>query len=413
MFDTDRWQEIFETIRKNKLRSFLTSLSVAWGIFMLVILIGAGNGLRSGVTYTFRDDAVNSIWFFPGTTSMPYEGHPPGRRIRLENEDYERFKSGIDGVDKITSRFHPRDETIVTYGAKSASFDIRAVHPDHQYLENTKIVAGRFLNDLDLAEKRKVTVIGVDVIAMLAPDRDKLSLLGEQVTIGGLQHRVIGIFEDEGGEEERRRIYVPITTAQTAWNGGNRVDRIMFTVGDATEETSQHMADEARQMLATRYKFDPKDPNALRVRNNLEQFRKIVAVLDGIGLFVWIIGLGTIVAGVVAVSNIMLISVKERTKEIGVRKALGATPRSIVMMILSEAILLTGVAGYVGLVSGIGVLEAARELMPPSDYFRDPHVDIKVAAAATIILIFAGALAGFFPARRAAAVKPVVALRDE
>jgi ABC-type antimicrobial peptide transport system permease subunit len=247
----------------------------------------------------------------------------------------------------------------------------------------------------------------------LAPGRDRLSLLGEQLTIGGLPHRVIGIFEDEGGEEERRRIYVPITTAQTAWGGRNRVNRIMFTVGDATEERSKQMADEARQMLAARYRFDPKDPNALRVRNNLEQFRKITAVLDGIGLFVWIIGLGTIVAGVAAVSNIMLISVKERTKEIGVRKALGATPRSIVMMILSEALLLTGVAGYLGLVGGIAVLELARELMPPSDYFRDPHVNLQVAIAATVILVIAGGLAGFFPARRAAAVQPVVALRDE
>ncbi len=410
MFDTDRWQEIFETLRRSKLRTLLTSLAVAWGSFMLVLLLGAGNGLRSGVGFAFRDDAVNSIWLYPGSTSIPFEGHPPGRRIKLANEDYDQFKVAIAGVDKITSRFYPAGETFVTYGAKSAPFDIRAVHPDHQVLENTRMVSGRFLNDLDLKEKRKVAVLGVDVVQVIAAGKD---LLNQTVRIGGIPYQVIGIFDDDGGRSERRKVYLPITTAQVAWKGGNRVDQLMFTVGDATPEESQRMADEAVRMMAQRYRFSPKDKRALSARNNVEAFQKITRILDGIGVFVWLIGLGTIVAGIVGVSNIMLISVRERTQEIGIRKALGATPRSIISMILTEAVLITGVSGYLGLLAGIGVLELARTFVPPSDYFRDPQVNFGVALTATVILVLAGALAGFFPARRAAAVSPVVALRNE
>lgn len=410
LLDADRWVELFDTLRRNKLRSTLTSLAVAWGIFMLVVLLGAGTGLANGVTYAFRDDAVNSIWFWPGTTALPFEGHPPGRQLRFENADHDRF-AALPGVDKITSRFYPPgDELLVRYRARAAPFEIRSVHPDHLFLENTRIVAGRFLDPLDLAERRKVTVLGAAVLEGLGADG---SILGEDVALGGIPHRVVGIFDDDGGDEERRRVYVPITTAQAAWGGGDRVQRIMFTVGDASLEVSERLAAQALAMLAARYKFDPADKSAVRVRNNLREQQKIMRVIDGIGLFVWLIGLGTIVAGIVGVSNIMLISVKERTKELGLRKALGATPRSIVVMVLTEAVVITGVAGYVGLLAGLGALELGRALIPPSDYFRDPQMKLELALVATAILIAAGALAGFFPARRAASVSPVVALRDE
>jgi putative ABC transport system permease protein len=341
---------------------------------------------------------------------MPHEGHAPGRRIKLTNEDYDRFKSSIAGVEKITSRFYPGEATLVTYGSKSAPFDIRAVHPDHQVLENTRMVAGRFLDDLDLSEKRKVAVLGVEVVKILAGGRD---LLHETVRIGGIPYQVIGIFEDDGGSDEQRKVYLPITTAQVAWNGGNRVDQLMFTVGAATPDQARRMTDEAVRILAQRYRFSPSDKRALRARNNLEAFEKISGILDGIGVFVWLIGLGTIVAGIVGVSNIMLISVRERTREIGIRKALGAPPRSIVSMILAEAILITGVSGYFGVVAGLGALELARSVIPPADYFRDPQVNLAVVLTATVVLVLAGALAGYFPARRAAAVSPVAALRNE
>lgn len=409
MLDLDRWQEIFEVIRKNKLRSFLTGLAVAWGIFMLVILLGAGTGLQNGVSYMFRDDAVNSIWVWPGVTEEPYQGHAPGRRIKLDNEDYDTIKA-MDSIDKISGRFNPRGSRIVSYGEESGSFDIRAVHPDHLFIEKTIITSGRFLDDLDIEEERKVAVIGAEVVKQLFKGKDAT---GEYLSISGIPYRVIGVFRDEGGENELRKIYIPISTAQLAFSGGTRVDQMLFTVGDATEEESKSIEEEIKRMLSTRYHFSLEDKGALRMRNGLEDYQRIMGIIHGINAFVWLIGIGTIIAGVVGVSNIMLISVKERTKEIGVRKALGATPWSIVSQIILEALLITGVSGYFGLMGGIGLLELTKTMLPPTDFFRQPEVDLRVAISATIVLIVSGVLAGFFPARQAAKVNPVVALRDE
>jgi putative ABC transport system permease protein len=409
VFDLDRWQEILEVIRKNKLRSFLTGLAVSWGIFMLVILLGAGAGLQNGVAYMFRDDAVNSIWVWPGITEEPYQGLSPGRRIKLDNEDYNNVKQ-FEQVDHITSRFNPGRSLIVAYGDESASFDIRAVHPDHQVLEKTIVTHGRYISDLDIQEKRKVAVVGADVVKQLIK---KKNVVGEYIAIAGIPHRIIGVFEDEGGENELRKIYIPISAAQITFSGGERVDQLLFTVGDASEAESKQIENSVKRMLASRYKFSTEDKGALRIRNGLEDYERIMGIIIGINIFVWLIGIGTIIAGVVGVSNIMLISVKERTKEIGIRKALGATPWSIVSQIMLEALLITGVSGYIGLMAGVGLLEAAKTLIPPTDFFRQPEVDLGVAISAVVVLVVAGSLAGFFPARQAAKVNPVVALRDE
>jgi putative ABC transport system permease protein len=391
VIDIDRWQEILDTISHHKLRTFLTALSVAWGIFMLVILLAAGTGLHNGISHEFRDDAVNSIWMHPRRTSKPYKGHSSGRRITATNDDHELVRTGIDGVEHITSRFRLRFEFTVNYKNENASFDIRAVHPDHQYLEKTLITSGRFLHDRDLNERRKVAVVGVDVVKVLYKGADPL---GTFLEIAGIPYKVVGVFEDEGAEGELRKIYIPITTAQMAYGGTNRVDMVMFTIGDANVEDSKRMAEELRTMMAMRHNFAPDD-------------------VDWMRLFIWIIGIGTIIAGIVGVSNIMLISVKERTKEIGVRKAMGATPSSIIALILQEALLVTGVAGYLGLVAGVALIEAFNKYVPAIEMFRNPDVDLGVAFTATIVLVVAGLLAGFFPALRAAKVNPIVALRDE
>jgi putative ABC transport system permease protein len=411
LVDLDRWQEVLDTVRKNKLRALLTSLAVVWGVFMLVVLLGAGNGLRNGVVYLFRDDAVNSIWLYPGKTTMPYAGHAVGRPVRFTNDDFFAIRAALP-VEHITSRFYPSGEVTVTYKEQHAAFDLRAVHPDHLFLERTEMTAGRFIDDLDLRERRKVAVIGAAVVELLFPGENPLGL---RIDIGGISHEIVGVFEDPGEAGERRKIYVPITTAQLAWGGGGRnVAQIMFTLlPKATVADSKRAAEEARRLLARRHEFSPDDKDAVFVRNNLENFQRVSGVVDGIAAFVWLIGLGTIVASIVGVSNIMLISVRERTREIGLRKALGATPGSIVGLVLAEAVLLTSAAGYLGLLCGVGALEAARNLLPESDYFRDPEVDVRLVVTATVVLVAAGALAGFFPARRAARVSPVVALRDE
>lgn len=408
----DRLYELYDTLRTAKLRTAVTALSVAWGIFMLVILLGAGRGIQNGAEYEFRDDSTNSLWLWRGVTSMPHEGHKPGRRVRFDLDDVDAVRRDIDGVEHITGRFYLPGEYTVSYGGVVGSFEVRATHPDHRHLENTLIREGRFLNELDLAERRKVAVIGPAVVDRLFTDGDHV--LGEWINVKGTMYRVIGIFEDSGGEEEEQKIYIPITTAQMVYGGGREVHQLMFTLPSVTEvEASQQKVAETAALFASRHDFSPKDKRALRVRNTVEEYQRVAGLFSKIRLFIWIVGIGTIIAGIVGVSNIMLISVRERTKEIGIRKALGATPFTIVSQILFEALLVTGLSGYVGLFVGLGALEVAKSNLPPGAFFRDPEADFTVVVTATLILILAGLLAGYFPARLAAKVAPSVALRAE
>ena len=414
MFNLDMWQEIYGTVRRNKLRTTLTGFAVAWGIFMLVVLLGAGRGLANGIQYQFRDDAVNSIWIFPGKTSMPYDGQGPGRQIQLDNGDYDAIKA-LPGVEHISGRLYLWNEGTVSRGDKHTAYDIRAVHPDHRYIEKTEMITGRFINDIDLNQRRKVAVIGDEVREFLfRPDEDPI---GQWITIYGLQYEVVGVFHDEGGEGERKKIYIPISTAQMAYGGAqggtDKMNHLMFTVGDASAAASKALETRVTKLLAKRHHFSPDDKRALRTRNNLEEYGKIATVITMMQLMVWVVSLLTILAGIVGVSNIMLIAVRERTREIGVRKALGATPGSILSMITQEALVLTAVAGYVGLAAGVGLIALVAHFMPASDFFRNPEIDMRIAIMATILLVITGTLAGFFPAWRAARVHPIEALRDE
>lgn len=410
MFSIDRWQEVLSTLARNPLRSILTALAVAWGIFMLVVLLGMGRGLRAGTEKSFADDAANSVWIFGGTTSQPHQGLPVNRRIFFDNGDYAALRRHPE-VDKLTGRFFPRSgEFQIRVGAKVSSFDVRSVHPEHLYLEKTLMAAGRFLNETDLRETRKVAVIGVPVAEFLWNDTD---VIGRWLEINGVAFQVIGLFTDAGDPGEMRKLYIPITTAQLAYNGADRVNMLMFTVGDKTVAETKALVDDVTGLLAERQRFAADDRQALRIRNNLEQYATFQEIFLIIEIFIVVMGACTLVAGIVGVSNIMMIVVKERTKEIGVRKALGATPWTIITTILQESVFLTAVAGYLGLVAGVGVLELVAWLVPENDFFGDPAVDLRVGIGATVVLVLSGALAGFFPARTAAKVSPVVALRDE
>lgn len=410
MPDVDSWQEILETVRKNKLRTFLTAFSVAWGILILVVLLGSGQGLSHGVEYQFRDDAINTIWVWSGQTSMPYRGLQPGRRVQFTNDDYEDIKANMRGLDHVTGRFFVRGVLKIVYRGQTASYNVRAVHPDHQYMEKTIVTEGRFINPLDIREYRKVAVIGDRVKAQLMKGRPAI---GEYIELNGIPFLVVGVFTDEGSQGELETIYLPISTAQRAFNGANRIGMVMMTVGDAGLEESKAIVTDLRNRIAERHDFSPDDERAVFISNALEQFQRFVNLMGGIRMFIWVIGVGTLLAGVVGVSNIMLIAVKERTKEIGIRKALGATPWSIMSLVLQESVFVTAVAGYFGLVGGVALLELMARVIRGSDFFRNPSVDLTAALSATAILILAGAIAGFFPARRAAAVRPVEALRDE
>lgn len=405
------FHELVETLRTAKLRTAVTALSVAWGIFMLVILLGAGAGIQNGAEHSFRDDATNSIWVYRGTTSLPFEGHKIGRPVRLEDDDYDAISREIPGVEHITGRFYIQSQFTVSYGGTVSSFDVRACHPGHRFIENTQILEGRFINELDLKERRKVAVIGPIAIDRLFHHKKPL---GEWIDINGTMYRVVGIFDDDGGEEEQAKIYIPISTAQMVYGGPKQIHQLMFTIPEDTDVAhSEAVVEETKQLLARRHHYSPNDKSAVRVRNTIEDFQRIIGLFARIRFFIWIVGFGTIVAGIVGVSNIMLISVRERTKEIGIRKALGATPWKIVSQILLEALVVTGTSGYLGLVAGLALIEIVRRYVPPNDYFRSPQVDLGVAVGATVVLVFSGLLAGYFPARMAAKVSPIVALRAE
>src|SRR6185503_12183594 len=270
------------------------------------------------------------------------------------NDDYDVVRGGVRGIEHITSRFFIRGNLTVAYRGETSSFDVRSVHPDHQFLEKTIMLEGRFLNPLDIQEYRKVAVIGTKVKDMLFKGKPAM---GEYIKVNGVPFQVVGVFTDEGGEGELEKIYLPISTAQRTYSGGKNIRMMMMTVGDATVGQSQAIADELRNRMAERHDFDPKDERAVSISNAVVEFQRFVNLMGGIRTFVWVIGIGTLLAGVVGVSNIMMIAVKERTREIGIRKAIGATPASVMALVLQEAVLITAVAGYFGLVAGVAVLQ--------------------------------------------------------
>jgi len=410
MFDLDKWQEIFATIEKNKLRTFLTGFSVAWGIFMLIILQGAGVGLQKGVESQFRSSATNTIWIWNGQTSKAYAGMKPGRNVQMTNEDHDYLVQSVSGIDKLSSRYELWRGNTVSHNNEFGSYNIRSVHPAYAEIEKLVLVEGRFVNEIDINEFRKSAIISTKV-------RDALfkteKALDDYIKVNGVPFKVVGIFTDDDGRDENMQVvYLPISTAQRVFGGGRNVQTMAVTVGDASAEESKLIQDNLKQKLAARHHYDPTDERAMFFWNSVEEFQRFKNLFASISLFIWIVGIGTIIAGVVGVSNIMMIVVKDRTKEIGIRKALGATPASIISLILQEAILITGFAGYVGLVLGVGLLEIiSKQIDTP--FFKQPEVNIQIAIGATILLVVAGALAGFIPARRAAAIKPIEALRDE
>ncbi|CAN5913941.1 ABC transporter permease [soil metagenome] len=413
LFSLDRWTEVLVTIGRSKLRTALTMISVSWGIFVLVALLGLGNGLDNGMRENFARDATNGVWVSANKTSVAHGGYDVGRRLMFENADYQRAKK-VPGIEYMAGQHFIGGQrwgsSLVTKrGAKANSFELDAVHQDAIRLAAHTVTTGRFLTAADILQRRKSAVIGQTVAQFLFEGANPI---GEWIEIGSVPFQVVGVFTDPGGAEEERRIYIPISTAQLAFNGGEKVGMLEFTVGQASPDETQKIIDQITGQLADRYSFDPNDRQAVRVQNNIEQFERFRKLFWMISAFIVVIGLGTLAAGVVGVSNIMMIAVKERTKEIGVRKALGATPNSIVFMIIQEAVFLTGVAGLLGLAAGVGASELIGYLKL-TDFIANPSIDIKVGVGAAVFLVIAGALAGYFPARAAAKVNPIHALRDQ
>ncbi len=421
MFDLDKWQEIFSTIKKNKLRTFLTGFAIAWGIFMLMILLGAGNGLSNGVGSNFEGNAMNAMWIWSRETSVPYQGLKPGRRIYFDLKDYEDIKK-IEHIDLVSARYFSNSRTY-SYNNEYGGYTTQACHPDYQYIEKLEIVEGRFINDIDIKYKRKVVVIGNDIKEALFKTVDPV---GDFLNIDGVLYRVIGVYDEKDPREGSRQGLIPISTAHLLFNIGTRVHNFAITTEDISKDESLKVEQQIRELLAKNHRFDVDDPRAIGIYNSLEDYVETMNIFKAINMFIWLIGIGTLIAGIVGVSNIMLIVVKERTKEIGIRKALGATPRSIVGLILLESVFITLLAGYVGMFFGISLMEIINFFMEKTAtaaanngdrgqmrMFMNPTVDLNIAISSLILLVSAGALAGYIPAKRAASIKPIVALRDE
>jgi putative ABC transport system permease protein len=420
MFEFDNLHEIWSTIKKNKLRTFLTGFAIAWGIFMLIILLASGNGLRNGIAYNFRYMADNTVLCWTRYTTKTWKGFQPNRRIEFTEKDILAVKREHPEIDLISAK-NDRTDTL-TYNQEFLIGSIQAIHPDYASILYTPLQSGRFINELDIMGKRKVIVLPVRSVEVLF--RDLVKPLGEFVQLGNLMFQVVGIYEEQEGNNSPPA-FIPFTTGQSLYDGGYRVHEMAFTLkGVNTEAESEAFEKRFRERMARHHQFDPTDLNPIGMYNSGNEFRMWQGMNNGIALFIWIIGIGTLMAGIVGVSNIMLITVRERTKEFGIRKAIGAKPSSILKLIIVESVLVTAVFGYIGMVSGIGLTELINYVMEmagansgggemDTTVFHNPTVDLGTALAATGVLILAGVLAGYFPARKAVNISAVEAMRME
>ena len=413
MFDLDQWQEILGTVRRHKLRTGLTAFGVFWGIFMLAVLLAAGKGVRNGAEKEF-DVAKNAVFVWSQRTSVPFMGLKAGRNVQFTNDDVAALERGVPEAALVLPRTSLHGTFTVQYGPKSASFSVNGEYPGYPAVRAVHLTQGRFVNPPDLAERRKVAVIGNRVVDVLFGPANPM---GRYINIKGSFFQVVGVFRGAGKAEEAQQegqtIFVPLTTLQVAFNQVNKIDYFAFIPRAGTPAAVVEA--KAKQVLARQHKVAPADDRAFGSANVEEEYARVQGLFAGIAAFSWLVSIGTMLAGVIGVSNIMLIVVKERTKEIGIRKALGATPGSIVSLIVQESIVLTAGAGLMGLLGGTALMAGISALIAGQDisFFASPQVDVGVALLAVGLLVAAGALAGVLPATIAARVKPVVALKDE
>ena len=412
--DGDHWREIYEALKGNKLRTFLTAFGVFWGIFMLMVLLASGNGLWNGVSQGFSGEATNSLFIWSQRTAKPYRGMPAGRAMQLDSSDNAALRAQIPEAEVICPRNQLggfRGGNNVTRGTKAGAFSVMGDVPEIAKVQSIQMASGRFLNQLDLQERRKVVVIGSRVQELLFNKGE--NPLGESIKVNGVTFRVIGTFtprrSGNDGGEEAQTMFVPFTTFQSAFNFGDRVG--WFAIIARSDVPGSVVEEKVLKLLRERHRVAPDDQRAFGHFNVEEEFNKVSGLFAGIRGLVWIVGIGTLSAGVIGVSNIMLVIVRERTNEIGIRRAVGATPAAITGQIVFEALILTTTAGYLGLVAGVGVVEAIAKFLPPAEMFRNPEVPFQSAITTLAILVVCGVLAGLVPARRAMKISPVEALR--
>ena len=409
MFDLDLWREIFQSISKNKLRTLLSGGTVIFAIMLFAILFGLANGLQNTFNEGMGGDADNTIFISPGRTSKASSGNQAGRRIQFDNALLSTLKEEFKvDIEFITARVNKN--AVASYKGEKNNYSIRAVNPDHQFIEQSELISGRYINQRDLEKKTKVIVIGRLVKEDLFKNQ---KVLGEYIDLNNIQYKVVGVYKELGDDNEERIIYMPLTTAQRIYGNNDYIDRINLTYNKSMGlDNALALGNNIENRIKQIFNIEKSDQRAVRLRNRATEANQINQFKSVLAILVLIIGLGTLIAGVVGISNIMIFIVKERTKEIGIRKALGAPPSSIKSIIVIESILITSISGYVGLLFGVGVLEIYGPSLKEY-WITDPSVDIWIVVGATITLIVAGFAAAFFPARRASRIKPIIALRDE
>lgn len=409
MFSRDTWNEIFETIRKNKLRTFLSGFTVALGILIFVTLFGFGNGLVNTFQKFFNDDATNVFFLFPGRTSMPFKGYKSNRQIEFDNTDIADIEKNFAMFVEYTTPRITRSG-LVKYKEESNNYTTQAVAPGHLFAEKTIIMKGRFLNKNDMEERSKYAVIGRLVEKDLFGNS---SSIGEYINIAGSAFKVIGVFQDDGGDNIERFIYIPYTTRQLMEKNTDKIDQFIVAFKPEIGYMGAMAFDRSLMKFLKDKKFiHPDDQNGIFIRNVADQLQQNQQFAGVLQFIVAIVAFGTIIAGIIGISNIMVFVVKERTKELGIRKALGATPGKVISTILLESVFITTISGFVGMIIGIVFLGSLEESL--EEYFiTDPYINTSTAVIATLLLILFGAIAGYVPANRAARIKPIVALRDE
>ena len=410
MFDLDRWREIFQSINKNKLRSIMSGFTVAFAILLFTLLFGVVSGLKNTFEGAFVDNAVNSMIVRVWKTSKPFNGMQSGRRIQLKNPDYNYLAEKYDSkIDLMTARIFKNFS--ISYKNKQDNYSITAVHPDHQFLEKTIITEGRYINQLDINESSKVIVIGRLVKSDLFGEKPAL---GKRVNVGGISYKVIGIFSDDGGDNEERISYIPVTTAQKLYGNNDYLNQIRIGYNeDLNLDEAIAFGKLVERDMRSKLDIHPDDQSALSVRNMAEVSKGVDVFMIALFFIVIFIGSGTLIAGIIGISNIMIFVIKERTKEFGIRKALGAKPSSIVGMVVQESVLITTIAGYLGLTLGTYVLSLIGNSLEKDYFIKDPSVSQGLVVGATFVLILSGLIAALVPARKASQIKPVVALRAD
>ena len=416
MFDIDNWAEIFSTIKKNKLRTFLTGFSISWGIFMFCLLLCSGNGLRNGMMSNFGSRSVNSVQYWGRYTSIPYQGFSDNRKINLDEKDVQLIKNSVPEASEITPKVST--DIIASYGTDNINCSFEGVTPEFMRVNGITIKdnQGRFINAMDIKDLRKVAVINDRIREVLFKDENPI---GKMMIAGGLGYTVIGVFEEKTwGNEEKA--YIPLSTAQLLYNKGSGYYNIAFTVtGLDTKEANEAFEERFKAQLSEIHHYSPNDKRAIGMWNMLQNYLQFLGIFNGLSAFIWVIGIGTLIAGMIGVSNIMLITVRERTREIGIRKALGAKPSSILGSIIMESVFITSIFGYFGMFLGVGLGELVSSILESpgmedaSKIFSNPTIDIHVALGAMGVLILSGLLAGYFPALKAVKIPPVEAMRAE